>query len=189
MSAKVHLKISEGKDVGKIFAFTEHDTFVFGRMDDCHACIPDDTQVSRHHFILEVNPPAACLRDLGSLNGTHVNVAKFGAREKGETPEQGAKGHYPEVTLKHGDCIKVGRTELEVSIEQPKEAPSTVLILNSGTSHCFRRSSSRSSFSVHRIRRRSRSSKSPAARSKRKSDAEGSVRCIAHVAPTAALSR
>ena len=123
MSAKVQLKISQGKDAGKIFTFTEHDTFVFGRMDDCHACIPDDTQVSRHHFILEVNPPAACLRDLGSLNGTHVNGAKFGAREKGETPEQGAKRRHPEVTLKHGDRIKVGRTELEVSIEQPKEAP------------------------------------------------------------------
>jgi hypothetical protein len=123
MSAKVHLKISQGKDFGKIFAFTEHDTFVFGRLDDCHACIPDDTQVSRHHFILEVNPPAACLRDLGSLNGTHVNGAKFGARKKGETPEEGAKRRYPEVTLKHGDRIKVGRTELEVSIEQPKEAP------------------------------------------------------------------
>ena len=123
MSAKVHLKISQGQDVGNIFAFTEHDTFVFGRMDDCHACIPDDTEVSRHHFILEVNPPAACLRDLGSLNGTHVNGVKFGAREKGETPEQGARRRYPEVTLKHGDRIKVGRTELEVSIEQPKEAP------------------------------------------------------------------
>ena len=76
-------------------AFTEHDTFVFGRMNDCHACIPDDTQVSRHDFILEVNPPAACLRDLGSLNGTHVNGDKFGAREKGETPEQGAKRRHP----------------------------------------------------------------------------------------------
>ena len=34
----------------------------------------------RHHFIHEVNPPAACLRDLGSLNGTYVNGKKFGAR-------------------------------------------------------------------------------------------------------------
>ena len=123
MSAKVHLKITQGEGAGKIFDFTEHDTFVFGRMDDCHACIPDDDQVSRHHFILEVNPPAACLRDLGSLNGTHVNGKKFGAREKDEAPEQGAKRRHPEVTLKHGDRIQVGRTELEVSIEQPKEAP------------------------------------------------------------------
>ena len=123
MSSKVVLKIQQGKDIGKTFAFTEHDTFVFGRMDDCHACIPDDTQVSRHHFILEVNPPQACLRDLGSLNGTHVNGKKYGAREKGETPEEGAKRRYPEVSLKHGDRIKVGQTELEVVIEQPKEAP------------------------------------------------------------------
>ena len=123
MSAKVQIKISKGKDAGKIFTFTEHDTFVFGRMDDCHACIPDDTQVSRHHFILEVNPPQACLRDLGSLNGTWVNGKKYGAREKGETPEQGAKRRYPEVAIKHGDRIKVGVTELEVAVEEAKEAP------------------------------------------------------------------
>ena len=99
-------------------------TFVFGRMPDCHACIPDDDLVSRHHFILEANPPQACLRDLGSLNGTWVNGKKFGAREKGETPEKGAKRRYPEVALKHGDRItKSDETELEVSIEQPKEAP------------------------------------------------------------------
>lgn len=123
MSAKVHLKISQGKGAGKVFTFDEHDTFVVGRMDDCHACLPDDTQVSRHHFILEVNPPVACLRDLGSLNGTWINEAKFGGRAKGETPEQGAKRHYPEITLKHGDRIKVGQTELDVSIEEPREAP------------------------------------------------------------------
>jgi len=123
VSAKVQIKISKGKDAGKIFTFTEHDTFVFGRMDDCHACIPDDTQVSRHHFILEVNPPQACLRDLGSLNGTWVNGKKYGAREKGETPEQGAKRRYPEVAIKHGDRIKVGVTELEVAVEEAKEAP------------------------------------------------------------------
>src|SRR5450432_1237179 len=123
MSGKVQLQIKKGKDAGKIFAFTEHDTFVFGRMPDCHACIPDDGQVSRHHFILEANPPQACLRDLGSLNGTLVNRKKYGGRLKHETPEEGAKRSYPEVTLKHGDLIQVGQTALEVQIEQPKEAP------------------------------------------------------------------
>ena len=52
MSAEIQLKISGGKT----FTFLDHDTFVFGRMDDCHACIRDDTQVSRHHFILEDTP-------------------------------------------------------------------------------------------------------------------------------------
>lgn len=119
MSAKLQLKIKDGKT----FTFTDHDTFIFGRMDDCHARIADDTEVSRHHFILEVNPPQACLRDLGSLNGTWVNGKKFGARKAGESPEDGAKRRYPEVALQHGDCIKVGRTEIEVAITQPKELP------------------------------------------------------------------
>ncbi len=47
----------------------------------------------------------------------------MGRGKRARTPEQGAKRRYPEVTLKHGDRIKLGRTELEVSIEQPKEAP------------------------------------------------------------------
>lgn len=119
MSAKLQLKIKDGKT----FSFTDHDTFIFGRMDDCHARITDDTEVSRHHFILEVNPPQACLRDLGSLNGTYVNGKKFGARKAGESPEDGAKRRYPEVALQHGDWIKVGRTEIEVAITQPKEPP------------------------------------------------------------------
>ena len=58
-----------------------------------------------------------------SLNGTWVNGKKYGAREKGETPEQGAKRRYPEVAIKHGDRIKVGVTELEVAVEKAKEAP------------------------------------------------------------------
>lgn len=119
MNAKVQIQVIGGKR----FTFWEHDTLIFGRMDDCHAWIGDDTQVSRHHFILEVNPPAVCLRDLGSLNGTYVNGEKFGARKTGESPEEGAKRRYPEVALKNGDRIKVGRTEIDVSVEQPKEAP------------------------------------------------------------------
>lgn len=119
MSGKIKLEVVEGKMRGKQFAFEEHDTFLFGRMSDCHACLPDDNQVSRHHFILEVNPPNACLRDLGSLNGTHVNDAKHGGREKHETPEEAAMRHFPEVSLKHGDKIRVGQTVLQVHVEVP----------------------------------------------------------------------
>jgi hypothetical protein len=123
MNAKVHLQVKGGSEDGRVFTFAEHDTFVFGRMDDCHACIANDNQVSRHHFILETNPPHACLRDLGSLNGTCVNDTKFGGRKSGETPEQGAKRRYPEVELSHGDAIRVGKTTLHVVIETPKEPP------------------------------------------------------------------
>ncbi|TSA31658.1 MAG: FHA domain-containing protein [Verrucomicrobiaceae bacterium] len=112
----VSLSVTKGPAKGKVFTFTEHDTFLFGRMPDCHATFPDDTQVSRHHFILEACPPKASLRDLGSLNGTYVNGKKYGARKAGESPEEGAKRQYPTVDLKNGDIIEVGKTTISVAI-------------------------------------------------------------------------
>ena len=120
MSKSVHLSVTAGPMKGKAFEFEEHDTFLFGRLEECHCRLPDDGQVSRRHFIVEVNPPDARIRDFGSLNGTHVNEKKIGSREKGETPEQGQKRKYPEVDLKDGDVIKVGQTVLTVTIEADK---------------------------------------------------------------------
>ncbi len=57
MQNRVRLEIVDGPLKGKKFEFAERDTFIFGRASDCHAHLPDDTRVSRHHFILEVNPP------------------------------------------------------------------------------------------------------------------------------------
>lgn len=91
MSGKLILTIITGPRTDKTFEFEEHDTLLFGRMDDCHVCLPDDQTVSRHHFILEVNPPDARIRDLGSLHGTYINGQKYGGREKHETPEEGAR--------------------------------------------------------------------------------------------------
>lgn len=112
----VTLSVTKGPAKGKVFTFTEHDTFLFGRMPDCHAKFPDDTQVSRHHFILEACPPKASLRDLGSLNGTYINGKKWGGRKKDETPEEGAKRQYPAVDLKNDDIIEVGQTTITVAI-------------------------------------------------------------------------
>ena len=117
MSSKFILKVVEGAKRGQEFVFDEHDTLLFGRMDDCHICLPDDNRVSRHHFILEVNPPDARIRDLGSLNGTHVNGKKYGGREEGESPEAGAKRQYPQVDLHDGDEIRVGGTTMKVNLE------------------------------------------------------------------------
>jgi hypothetical protein len=119
----VTLSVTRGPATGKVFRFTEHDTFLFGRMADCHATFPDDTQVSRHHFILEACPPKASLRDLGSLNGTYVNGKKCGGRKTGESPEEGAKHRFPVVDLKDGDKITVGQTDLSVAIEKPSAQP------------------------------------------------------------------
>jgi DNA-directed RNA polymerase subunit RPC12/RpoP len=117
MPGKVTLEITKGPAAKKRFEFSEHDVFLFGRADDCHMCLPDDPLVSRHHFILEVNPPDARLRDLGSLNGTYVNGTKHGGREQNEAPEEAAKRRHPDVDLKHGDQVEVGDTALTVHVD------------------------------------------------------------------------
>lgn len=122
MPATVHLQVRSSDGTAKSFALTEHDTFLLGRMADCHLCVPSDPQVSRHHFLLEACPPLAALRDLGSLNGTHVNGKKCGGREKGETPEQGALRQYPSIELKDGDRIIVGQSTIEVRVETAHDA-------------------------------------------------------------------
>lgn len=121
MSASVQLRITEGIAKGKVFTFAAHDTFFLGRHPDCQVHLPDDACVSRHHFILEACPPQACVRDLGSRNGTYVNGRKVGGRKDGESPEEGARRAYPEVTLKQGDRIQVGDTALEVHVTQAEK--------------------------------------------------------------------
>jgi hypothetical protein len=132
MSASVHLQVSSSDGTSKSFALTEHDTFLLGRMADCHLCVPGDPQVSRHHFILEACPPLASLRDLGSMNGTQVNGKKCGGREKGETPEQGALRQYPSIDLKNGDRITVGQSTIEVRVETVPDADAIPAALPEG---------------------------------------------------------
>ncbi len=120
MAGQVIIEVVDKSLRGKRWVFEEHDAFVFGRSSDCHIQIPpQDATASRHHFILEVNPPDVAIRDLGSRNGTWVNGVKHGGREKSATPEQAAQHSFPEVTLRHGDKIQVGKTILMVSVELP----------------------------------------------------------------------
>jgi serine/threonine-protein kinase len=119
MAGKVTLEVLEGPITGQVFPFEDHDTFLFGRSHECQACLSDDPKVSRHHFILEVNPPDARVRDLGSMNGTYVNDTMHGGREEGETPEQGAQRRHDDVNLKDGDRVRAGDTVFLVRIEVP----------------------------------------------------------------------
>jgi pSer/pThr/pTyr-binding forkhead associated (FHA) protein len=120
MAGTVSLVVTEGPLRGQRFEFTDHDTFVFGRAPDCHARLsPQDASASRHHFVLELNPPQARLHDLGSLNGTHVNGVRHGGRRPDESPEQAARRPAAEVDLNDGDLIRVGATTIRVTIPPP----------------------------------------------------------------------
>ncbi|HEY5316054.1 MAG TPA: FHA domain-containing serine/threonine-protein kinase [Pirellulales bacterium] len=116
MPAKVVLEVTSGAIAGRQFPFDAHDTFLFGRHTACHARLTDDPKVSRNHFILEVNPPDANLRDLGSRNGTYINDTKHGGRAADETAEQGGSYNHPAVPLKHGDSIRVGKTTIRMHV-------------------------------------------------------------------------
>jgi len=121
MPGTVKLEVIKGPLSGRIFSFDAHDIFIFGRSPDCHACLPeDDRTASRRHFLIEVNPPDACIRDLGSLNGTYVNDTKHGGRAATESPEQAASRKYPEVILQDQDKIRVGQTVFVVRVELPE---------------------------------------------------------------------
>lgn len=111
MQGKLTFTAIGGPLRGKAFTFEEHDTFIFGRSPQCHARLPDDDMTaSRHHFVLELSPPEACIRDLGSLNGTFVNDKQIGKRASGETPEAAAQRAFPTVPLRSGDTVRVGHS-------------------------------------------------------------------------------
>ncbi len=120
MPGSVSLVVTAGPIRGQRFDFPAHDTFLFGRAPDCHARLAaSDASASRHHFLLEVNPPQARLRDLGSLNGTHVNGVRHGGRRADESPDEGAARGGAEVDLRHGDEIRVGATVIRLEVSAP----------------------------------------------------------------------
>jgi hypothetical protein len=122
MTASVTLRLVRGRLERTEYAFTERTTCVFGRAGDCAPRLPDDEHhrmVSRHHCLLDINPPDARIRDFGSLNGTFVNGKRIGRREAYQTPEEGAARPFPEHDLIDGDEIRLGETVFRVDIRLP----------------------------------------------------------------------
>jgi serine/threonine protein kinase len=72
---------------------------MIGRSENAQFCLPADRFFSRHHCILEIAPPQAFIRDLGSTNGTFVNGMRVDT-----------------AYLKSGDRIQGGETVLEVEV-------------------------------------------------------------------------
>lgn len=127
LGARVVLTFVAGPLTGRSFEYADRDVFVFGRGSDCHASVPDDPYLSRHHFVIDLSPPLAVVRDLGSRNGTRHNARRLGGRRTAATAgtaspaapaaSAGSAGLAArEAVLRHGDVVRAGRTELHVSI-------------------------------------------------------------------------
>jgi len=120
--ARVTLSATAGPLAGRELAFGERTTCIAGRAADCDPQIVETGPpmlTSRHHCLFDVNPPDLRVRDLGSLNGTHVNGVEIGRRQPGQTPEEGARLPFRERDLEDGDEITLGKTVLRVSIFVP----------------------------------------------------------------------
>jgi eukaryotic-like serine/threonine-protein kinase len=107
---QVTLRVIAGPSIGRVFTFDQHDTFLIGRSESAHFCLPDDKYFSRNHCILEIAPPQIFIRDLGSTNGTFIN------------------GFRTESTYLHsGDKIQGGETVLSVEVSAQQSSPSQPL--------------------------------------------------------------
>ena len=95
---QVDLKVLAGPYEGRVFCFTQPDTFLIGRSNDAHLCLTNDKFFSRNHCLLEITPPHCFLRDLGSTNGTWFNRRRIHAAQR----------------LKKGDRIWIGHTIVTV---------------------------------------------------------------------------
>lgn len=80
MSAKVILTGVKGPMNGCKYRFDERMLCLIGRAENCALQITgsDADGVSRHHCMLDVQPPKAFLQDLGSINGTFLNGRNIG---------------------------------------------------------------------------------------------------------------
>ena len=106
---QVNLRVLAGPYQGRVFCFTQPDTFLIGRSNEAHLCLTDDKFFSRHHCLLEINPPRCFLRDLGSTNGTFVNGRRVA-----------------EAFLENGAQIQGGETVLLVEVSTGEtRAPGT----------------------------------------------------------------
>src|SRR5262249_19477386 len=80
--------------------------------------LPDDDEhrvVSRHHCLLDIDPPDVRVQDLGSRNGTYINGRRIGRRSASQAADD-AEGGPPYLVTK-GDVIRVGHTTLRVGVE------------------------------------------------------------------------
>ena len=130
--ATVTLALVNGRGERQEFVFDERSTCLIGRGEDCSPRLPNDEHhrsVSRHHCMVDINPPDVRIRDFGSRNGTYVNGVKIGQRDPGQSAAQGRGLGFQERDLKDGDEVRLGRSvAFQVSVKLPPEAATTVVL-------------------------------------------------------------
>jgi CBS domain-containing protein len=134
MTARITLTAENGPLAGQEFVFTERRTCLVGRAEDCDLRLPNGPgfcDVSRHHCLLHLDPPALRVRDLGSRNGTRVNGTQIGHPTGRDGPPDAPPVFLAGYELRDGDELEVGHTVFRVRGAVPAEAP-PVLVAGEG---------------------------------------------------------
>jgi len=119
--SKVILRVAKGALKEQEYVFSDRTHCILGRAEDCDIQVPldqDHADVSRHHCLFDLDPPAIRVRDLGSRNGTYVNGEKIGQRPiQLDSSESGILPHSTTQALKPGDVVRVGSTVIRVDVD------------------------------------------------------------------------
>lgn len=117
MHGSVSLKIIQGRLAGKTFSFDSRISLIVGRQKDCGIVLPDD-KVSRHHCVLDIDPPFVRVQDLSSLNGTYLNHMLIGGQRAAPAHSTGNAEGNPVFDMWDGDLLGVG-SHCELLLSSP----------------------------------------------------------------------
>jgi pSer/pThr/pTyr-binding forkhead associated (FHA) protein len=122
----ITLSVAQGALQGKSFVFDSPAQCAMGRANDCDIRFADNyfhADVSRHHCVLEINPPAIRVRDLGSRNGTYVNGVRLEGPHHFSPDGRTEADTDAGCDLKNGDELRVGNTTFLVHVENAAGVP------------------------------------------------------------------
>jgi eukaryotic-like serine/threonine-protein kinase len=118
MPNRIKLTVITGPHRNQSYVFDQRRRCVAGRGSDCDVRLSGearDQQISRHHCLLDIDPPYIRVKDLGSRNGTFINGQKVDqCRDcaNGNKPFNGCAG----ALLHDGDVLTIGGSSFWVTI-------------------------------------------------------------------------
>src|SRR5260370_34324327 len=151
MVTAVRLTVLTGPHKNRRFCFCGPTRCQVGRDVNCFVQLSGterDQLISRHHCLLDINPPVIQVEDLGSGNGTYVNGKKVDPSPKETTLLPNSETG---LVVNQGDLLTTGGTSFRVDVVDCPHAVSELAGgLNLGTEEPAKRDAPPPSWSRHR---------------------------------------
>jgi pSer/pThr/pTyr-binding forkhead associated (FHA) protein len=123
---RIVMTVVTGPHRDERFIFERKVRCMAGRAEDCLVRLHGearDLHVSRHHCLLDIDPPYIWVSDLGSRNGTFINGQKVEpCSEDGRCPNVGDRASdCARAPLVSGDVLTIGGSSLTISVQGSTE--------------------------------------------------------------------